>query len=185
MSRSSLVPVTTPLYTSLPASPVDGQIIDYQADAANGIVWRLRYNAASSSPYKWEFVSGSALYAKNESIAAMGGTGSSYSEPSGSSGPDITCPLAGDYDVNFGACVQHASTMINISFGICLGVTAQASLVAPTATLAGGGAWNPTWTQDRITVVSPGTVLRMRYQYSSIAWSVGYRRMSVQPLRVG
>jgi hypothetical protein len=52
---------TSTLVTSLPSSPVDGQVIDYVADATNGVVWRFRYRSASASAYKWEFIGGGNL----------------------------------------------------------------------------------------------------------------------------
>ena len=48
--------------TALPASPADAQEIAFLVDAANGIVWRFRYRAASTSPYRWEFTGGAPLY---------------------------------------------------------------------------------------------------------------------------
>jgi hypothetical protein len=46
--------------TSLPVSPVDGQVAYLQPSglAAKGVVWAMRYRAASASAYKWEFVGG-------------------------------------------------------------------------------------------------------------------------------
>lgn len=41
-----------------PASPKDGQIWTYLADAAGGVLWTFRYRAASTSAFKWEFVGG-------------------------------------------------------------------------------------------------------------------------------
>lgn len=49
--------------TSLPSSPFDGQEVDFVADSANGVIWRLCYRAAASGAYKWEFVGGSSLFA--------------------------------------------------------------------------------------------------------------------------
>lgn len=83
--------------TSLPSSPVDGQTVVYAADATNGVMWTLRYRAASSSSYKWEFVGGSNL---SSSVAASANrTNTAY----GSLTPSVTLPLAGDYEVSFGA----------------------------------------------------------------------------------
>jgi hypothetical protein len=79
----------------------------YLADAANGIVWHLRYRAASSSPYKWECVAGGALIAE----VGAGGTviGSIYALPSGSNAA-VALPLAGDYEVQVFANVQTSAT---------------------------------------------------------------------------
>ena len=66
------------IVTSLPGSPIDGQIIYYNADATNGNVWHLRYRSASSSAYKWEFVGGSRLL--STAVGGTTGTGGSYAD---------------------------------------------------------------------------------------------------------
>lgn len=55
--------------TTLPVSPFDGQMVDLVAGTsivtgtsnADEVLWRLRYNVASLSTHKWEFVGGSPL----------------------------------------------------------------------------------------------------------------------------
>src|SRR5262245_32254566 len=45
--------------TTLPASPVDRQEAILVDNPANpNFQWRFRYNAGSTSPYKWEFIGG-------------------------------------------------------------------------------------------------------------------------------
>lgn len=79
--------------TVLPVSPVDGQTVDYLADATGGVIWRLRYRASSPSEHKWEFVGGSPL--------STGATGSITTTSAAlvalTGGPSLTVPLAGDY----------------------------------------------------------------------------------------
>lgn len=92
-----IVPLASaPLVTSLPSAPIDGQEIRYVADATNGVIWNLRYRAASSSLYKWEFVGGAPLSAST--ISGITGTISSTSFVSASGGNiSVSLPLAGDY----------------------------------------------------------------------------------------
>lgn len=54
------IPGAAPGYgTTLPASPVDGQeFILVDSTTAPSYQWRLRYNAGSSSAYKWECIGG-------------------------------------------------------------------------------------------------------------------------------
>lgn len=55
-----MAPGTSSYGTTLPASPYDGQeavLVDSITNPA--YVWRFRYNAGSTSPYKWECVGGS------------------------------------------------------------------------------------------------------------------------------
>jgi hypothetical protein len=82
--------------SSLPVAPVDGQECFFLADAANGVVWALKYRAASASAFKWEFIGGpplSAIIATSESTASI-----TYVALT-TAGPTVTAPLAGDYAV--------------------------------------------------------------------------------------
>jgi hypothetical protein len=87
-----------PVVTSFPPAPVDGQECYFIADATNGYVWRFRYRAASAAASKWEFVGGSGLLAG----PAGNTTTSSTTAVPLASGPSITVPLAGDYNVRYG-----------------------------------------------------------------------------------
>lgn len=93
-----IVPLASaPLVTSLPSAPIDGQEIRYLADATNGVIWNLRYRAASSSPYKWEFIGGPPVTTVSPVYPASQ-SNSSYTNIT--SGPTFTVPLSGDYIVN-------------------------------------------------------------------------------------
>lgn len=93
-----IVPLASaPLVTSLPSAPIDGQEIRYVADATNGVIWNLRYRAASSSPYKWEFIGGPPVTTVSPVYPASQ-SNSSYTNIT--SGPTFTVPLSGDYIVN-------------------------------------------------------------------------------------
>lgn len=84
-----------PAVSALPSSPVDGDEFFFVADVANGVVWRFRYRAASTSAHKWEFVGGADLL----SGPVSGHFGAHNTGNTGSAGPAaITVPLAGDYD---------------------------------------------------------------------------------------
>jgi hypothetical protein len=84
--------------TTLPANPVDGQEVYYVADAANGVLWRLCYNAASASVSKWEFVGGPELVAGTDGGGANTTLGAAYTETL-LTNPGIVLPLRGDYDL--------------------------------------------------------------------------------------
>jgi hypothetical protein len=92
--------------TVLPAAPIDGQEIYYVADATNGVIWHLRYNAASASAYKWEFVGGAPIRAWDNNNYTFA-TGAGYNPPS--AGVYVTTALAGDYEVSFGSYVRNDS----------------------------------------------------------------------------
>lgn len=89
--------------TALPAGAVDGQEVYYVADATNGVLWHLRYNAGSGSAYKWEYVGGPPLTAE---VATIQTTNSNAYADLATVGPQLTLPLTGDYDFAFGAKVE-------------------------------------------------------------------------------
>jgi hypothetical protein len=89
-----------PRVTALPTSPIDGQECYLVADAANGVIWHLRYNAASASAYKWEVVGGSPLAV--EAAAAYETTSSGTYVALATAGPSITLPVAGDWVISQG-----------------------------------------------------------------------------------
>jgi hypothetical protein len=98
-----------PLVSTLPSNPVDGAEVYFLADATNGIIWHLRYRAASASAYKWEFLGGPKLYAE-----WAGAQGAHYLPPAYGSFVSIPAsktqitplPLAGDYMAQYGYALQ-------------------------------------------------------------------------------
>lgn len=89
---------TTPV-TSLPSSPADGQEVSYLADATNGVLWRLKYDAASTY---WR-ATGPELYAINTAHGTTTSTTYTASLTSGGTSPSLTAPLQGDYYIEHGA----------------------------------------------------------------------------------
>jgi hypothetical protein len=81
------------------ASPltVNGQVIHYIADATNGVVWQLRYRAASASTSKWECVGGSPLRTTTDADEATAVAHNVYQ--SLTTVLTITVPLPGDYQI--------------------------------------------------------------------------------------
>lgn len=178
----------TPLHTSLPAGPLDGQEINYLADAANGIVWRFRYRSASASAYKWEFIGGSALRVENVGGSAWGVWESATSVTFAvlpTPGPTITAPLAGDYDVS-GSAMAYGNT-----------VDVGALMLWKTGD--GAPSWNPYDAVEYVgaaravtiavrkkrTGVAAGDVFELRYGVSGGNTYFNARSLYVQPVRVG
>lgn len=99
--------LVTPLVSSLPGSPVDGQECYYQntAMAAFGLTWQFRYRAGSASGFKWEFIGGPPWtemlqISEQRSNAAYGHLATV--------GPQIPIPLTGEYLIAWGARIQSA-----------------------------------------------------------------------------
>ena len=180
-----VMPGTSTLVTSLPASPVDGQIIDYVADSTNGVVWRFRYRAASSSAYKWEFIGGGTL---DSYVATQQSTSSTTTI--GLSGPSVTVPFAGDYLVTGGGILAN-NTAGNL-VGFIFKGTGDSDVV-----------WSSTYVFNALAIANTygssasgiqkktgqtaSQVIEMRYTTSN-ASTIGYcqnRFMTVTPIRVG
>ena len=99
-----------PLVTVLPTAPFDGQEVRYQdaAMATDGVVWALRYRAASLSAYKWEYVGGQPLLGANDAIGTS--TQGTFGNCAGETDqPRVTLPLVGDYLLEYGAGVHNAA----------------------------------------------------------------------------
>lgn len=94
----SWIPGNTPFITSLPSAPVDGMEVYYVVDATNGIIWHLKYRAADPTNYKWQYLGGGCLYSKVDGNSVVNTAGFSNF-----GGPSLILPLAGDYEVTYGA----------------------------------------------------------------------------------
>ena len=176
-------PSITAVVAALPANPVDGQETYYLASAADGVVWHLRYRAASASPYKWEFVGGGAL-----AVAPIGGIVSTASTtwvdlaPS----PSIVLPLAGDYEVghgcghmdNTGAAYSQAATAIG---------ALPAGVHGNTISFYGNNGANvgPGYILSRINGAAAGATIRQVYQGTGGTARFANRYISARPVRVG
>ncbi len=85
--------------SSLPASPINQQECYYIVDSTS--LWHLKYRTTTN---KWHFIGGASL--SHEVGEAIGGasvntTNTSYVDLTG--GPTVTVPLAGTYEILFGA----------------------------------------------------------------------------------
>lgn len=130
----------TDIVTALPGSPSDGQTILFQsaAMATNGQVWQLRYRAGGGT-YKWEYVGGAALTARDDtfqsSLAASSGAATAFSPA-----VTITLPLTGDYTLRYGARCGHTGNnqgmaVLPIATGLTYAAANKAECVQP-ATVA-------------------------------------------------
>lgn len=175
--RISAIPT---LVSSLPVSPVDGQEVYYLADAANGVVWHLRYRAASGSTYKWEFVGGGPLTAE---VAAAQSTASTTFVDLTTVGPSITVPLAGDYVFSMAANISQAGTGNVGIMGLKIGAAAVVDSVQSTPGFAGAGqtASHPIL---RRTVAAAATVVKLQYAANTNTATFSTRFLGVRPVRV-
>lgn len=184
--------------TSLPGSPVDGQEIVYVADATNGIIWHLRYNAGSASSFKWEAVGeqqplvqervGGNTFGTDEST-----TSTTYTTLTTTT-DQITVPLAGDYNVEGSAvALLPTSSGAAILAGIYLWVTGDTSPGWQSGDAA--AAWNNIAANQIVTLyarrkrtgLAASNVVKLEYATSNASGAAHFynRNIRVSPIRVG
>ena len=165
--------------TSLPGTPMDGQLYDYVADSTDGVVWRFRYRAASASTYKWEFVGGSPL---TEIVASNESTSSTSYTDLATAGPSITVPLAGDYiisqyvDINVDSVYHFSSPKIGSA------ATADANRVQ-----MGSAAGIDRMSASRIGLLktlAANDVIKLQYRVGSGTGTWDNRTLVIEPRRV-
>jgi hypothetical protein len=173
-----------PRVTSLPIGPSDGQECYFVADAANGVLWYLRYNAASASPYKWEVIGGSPLVSFNgvsEAIPNTGNAAQDFTNPA-----LVVLPLAGDYELESVVTISPASNaQVNVqpytgaqgTGGTAIGANVSFIGTGPYGVPVTGGPM-------RALAVPAGTV---RLRGSTNGASVTYitKSLRAMPVRVG
>jgi len=173
----------TPSYgISLPASPVDGQEAILVDSISNPTYqWRFRYNAGSTSAYKWEFIGGADASARVYTAETTTTTGTWLDLAT--VGPRIVVPRAGEYNVMSSAMGIHTAAGGQIWISNYIGtVTAGSgrSLQIPAAnnTEPFGVA------EDRFTLAA-NDELRVRYHNSTAGTATWHTRwLRVVPVRV-
>jgi len=170
--------------TSFPASPVNGQrhiLVDSTTNPS--YQWVFRYNAGSSSPYKWEFMGG-APAVHNVNTAETCATSGSYQNLA-TDGPKITLPRAGDYRADALVSGNAGTTVPNtLITGIGVG-----DFTSPT----NAGTWygTPATQTGMMPILAefPGRaandVIKLRYRTSAgtTAW-FGERTLRITPVRL-
>lgn len=132
--------VWPPTVTKLPSNPADGQIVCLQttAMAELGVVWTLRYRAASTQTHKWEFVGGADLYQEGgEPEVTTSATPYTYSSVSIDK---IAVPLAGEYDIQVsGSPMLKSASETAIYLGVWAGgIRGQVAFMIPVKENCGG-----------------------------------------------
>jgi hypothetical protein len=180
---------TPPRVSALPGAPVDGQEIYYAASDANGVVWHLRYNAASASPYKWECIGGPALSAEVAS-AGVTATGAVWTD----TGAGITVPLAGDYVIEYGTHVssfQGGPAAVYLAPKIGAAAIQQnpdGNIAVPVSALGTAGYTSAAgiWRAARRNVAAAATLVKLQYQVVSAGqYSLYGIELHLRPVRVG
>jgi len=178
-------PATPVTYsTSLPTNPVDGQEAILVDSITNpSYQWRFRYNAGSTSAFKWEFVGGTDAFGRidaNESSATVN-TWMDMATP----GPLVTLSRPGDYQIMAGLIGGH--TVVNALMYVAI-ANGTSGTQGPSrgwyGNLGGGSSQVAPSVIDRI-VGCVATDLRLRYYNASTGtMNVNNRWIAVRPIRV-
>lgn len=173
--------------TSLPGSPYDGQEIYYLADATNGVVWHLKYRAASASAYKWEYVGGSEMLSGVDTQETN--TADNTWRALATAGPSVTVPLAGDYEVKIEGEMINGIVNGTTAMGYDVGATAASFTDAARHNEPTGAANSQTTVgrRRRKTALAASTALVAKYLSNGGGSNglFGFRSMRVRPVRVG
>jgi hypothetical protein len=168
----------TPSYgTSLPASPYDGQeAILVDSTNAPTYSWRFRYNAGSTSTYKWEFVGGSPA---GGFVAANEGT-SSTTFVDLATPQNFALPRSGDYMFHWYARTYNPTAGAASFAAIFLGATQQLDAMT--------GLPQSNWEEPqvglaRLANLAPGNI-SVKYRTNTGTGQWYYRQLSITPIRV-
>lgn len=183
MARQASTGFRTAALTALPVAPVDGQEIRFLADAANDVVWNLRYRAASA---KWAFCGGGDLYALNSGDNFMPATWGDAGTP----GPTIILPagIGGDFIICFGALLYSNTAGRSAQMGI--GVNSSTAVTGDTCDHITFGAaytdYGDHSRENKAAALPAGATLKGIYQSGSGGGGGCVRRfMRVRPVRLG
>jgi hypothetical protein len=182
----SFPPLGASYGTSLPSSPIDGQeavLVDSTTNPS--YQWRFRYNAGSTSAYKWELVGGTTITVVTPAADSTTTTGAWVDLSTVA--PRFVLPRAGDYTAT-GGCAFNHNTAANAygQVAICRNAT------NPSATATAGAALAPVAGYGMTIAcgaTAPGCAagddLRLRYQASTAGTTNFHNRwLTVQPVRV-
>jgi hypothetical protein len=168
--------------TTLPANPYDGQEAILVDNISNpSYQWRFRFNASSTSTYKWEFIGGSEASAY---VGTSESTASGTYTDLATVGPTVTVPRAGDYWIEISANLNNAGVngVANMSFAV--GATAALQADAVQVFSATGSTTIFACRSILKTGVAVATALTMKYMAQNQTVPFQLRQMRVRPVRV-
>ena len=176
-------PAPTVAYgTSLPASPTDGmEAILVDSTSNPSYQWRFRYNAGSSSAYKWEFVGGAPMI----SYVSAGESTASGSYSNLTTTQLFTVPRAGDYDVQIMA--GYANNTVIGDGGLMGAILNSVSLITRAVFVTSGlvNTGPPLGARGRTTGLAAGNTIAALYAVVSGGTATfGERSLLVAPVRV-
>src|SRR5215471_3105246 len=167
--------------TSLPTTPTDGQEAILVDSLTNPTYqWRFRYNAGSTSAYKWEYIGGTPAWKRTDT---QEGTASSSAQDLNTI-DNIIVPRGGDYDCDWG-CEAFPNTANDnqfVQYLFCAGT--QMQLVG--SWCYGVAQWSGSVTKScRLLAIAASSDIRTRYASPTGRQTNFVRRwLKVTPVRV-
>lgn len=167
--------------TSLPTSPWDGQEIILVDSLTNpSYHWTMRYNANSSSAYKWEFIGGQQAWRAVHLEVGSSFNSATYVDVSlGGIVPSFTLPFAGDWTFGWGGAAYN-STGSYIYASLYLGATPSDD---NSVRMDGGNIGNY-WREMAVASLAAGTVIKMQFKGSG-SCSVFDQTLMITPRHLG
>lgn len=175
--------LTIPYGTTLPGSPYDGQLAILVDSTTNpSYQWKFRYNAGSSSAYKWEYVGGTDVEVLGTTTETTTTTGAWFDPPSG---PRFLVPRPGDYYASAMAMFYHTAANAYCQMQIWRGTVGSFG-VSPNTVIGPAGYGSPMICEGIAAGVQAGEDVRVRIYPNSPAGTFTFvsRALRIQPRRV-
>ena len=170
-------PQTIPYGTSLPPSPADGQeaiLVDSVTNPA--YQWRFRFNALSSSAYKWEFVGGSPVrssFTGSQSLVTVGSWASAL--------PQLTLSRAGEYLFSYIAAISIGANPTLVQLGLYTTSVVPGTEFPTTQS----GTWAETTSAGNLPfTATAGQTVGLGYYSSQAGTAISNRYIAAFPVRV-
>lgn len=164
------------LLTSPPANPIDGDTWTFQS-GVNGENWTFRYNASSTSTYKWEFIGGPEVVVNDDGTVTT--TSASYAVPTAGTGAQLTLTAvrAGDYIVGHSGYTFNSGANANLVGLRATGASDVNLFTAQGTNIPYGG-------EKRMNGVSAGGTIQPIVAVNGGTGTYAWRVLWVRPVRV-
>lgn len=173
-----------PIVSALPAGPTDGDEVYFQstAMATAGVMWHLRYRAAATGSYKWEFVGGPDLFTTHGSSTAVTTTALA------NVGSAVAIPLSGEYTIDFGVGLIRSNSGASYNgaqLDVMNGATVVTASVVNAVLITNGADGGSPRNTVRTTLLSSQTLQAKRQMASGTNTDFYDIRSRLTPVRVG
>lgn len=158
-------------------TPADGDEYALQVDATLGIIWHVKYRAASASAYKWEVLGMVPLHSQVDTTES---TASTTYVALATAGPSIVLPRPGDYVIDVGCTGGVANNAAFMSYDI-----GGTGAVDADAITTGRPSDAGPMTRSMFKAGLSNVTLTAKYKIAAaVSQSFGYRWMRATPRRI-